>query len=332
MKIISFFNHKGGVAKTTTVFHLGWKLAQMGKKVLLVDTDSQCNLSMISLGSQGFLSLMQNDPSNNIKSGLDGLFSGNSTAINVPNCVQIQGNANLFLLPGNFELSSLDVSLSVAMQMVPLFASMNNLPGALYALIEQCSQQLNIDYVLIDLNPSLSTLNQIIISSSDYFVIPTSPDNFSRMAISSIARILPKWETTARSARTYFAHATYPLPLKSPKLLGYTVNDYNIRNGNPTEAFNNIIDDISQDINGPLKSALASMTMLPITQYDLCLAKVSNFQHLQPKYQEYSTPVFALTDDQIGTQGIILTNHQQKRTLFDDIYNDFADKVITNAI
>ena len=33
MKIISFFNHKGGVSKTTTVYHLGWKLAQLGKKV-----------------------------------------------------------------------------------------------------------------------------------------------------------------------------------------------------------------------------------------------------------------------------------------------------------
>ncbi|WP_208619508.1 ParA family protein [Xanthomonas hortorum] len=35
MKIISFFNHKGGVSKTTSTFHVGWKLAELGYKVLL---------------------------------------------------------------------------------------------------------------------------------------------------------------------------------------------------------------------------------------------------------------------------------------------------------
>lgn len=49
-KIISLFNHKGGVSKTTTAFHLGWKMAEKNKKVLLVDLDSQCNLTGMVLG------------------------------------------------------------------------------------------------------------------------------------------------------------------------------------------------------------------------------------------------------------------------------------------
>lgn len=44
-KIISLFNHKGGVSKTTTTFHLGWMLAILGKRVMIVDTDPQCNLT-----------------------------------------------------------------------------------------------------------------------------------------------------------------------------------------------------------------------------------------------------------------------------------------------
>ena len=47
---ISLFNHKGGVSKTTTTFNLGWALADAGYKVLLVDLDSQCNLTGIILG------------------------------------------------------------------------------------------------------------------------------------------------------------------------------------------------------------------------------------------------------------------------------------------
>ena len=50
-KTISLFNNKGGVSKTTTTFHLGWKLAEMGYKTLIVDTDPQCNLTGLCLNS-----------------------------------------------------------------------------------------------------------------------------------------------------------------------------------------------------------------------------------------------------------------------------------------
>ena len=48
-KSICLFNHKGGVSKTTSTFNIGWALASMGKKVLMVDLDSQCNLSGLIL-------------------------------------------------------------------------------------------------------------------------------------------------------------------------------------------------------------------------------------------------------------------------------------------
>jgi cellulose biosynthesis protein BcsQ len=47
---IALFNHKGGVSKTTTTFNLGWMLADKGKRVILVDTDPQCNLTGMALG------------------------------------------------------------------------------------------------------------------------------------------------------------------------------------------------------------------------------------------------------------------------------------------
>ena len=48
-QIIAFANNKGGVAKTTTVSSIGHAMASLGHKVLLVDLDSQANLtSMVS--------------------------------------------------------------------------------------------------------------------------------------------------------------------------------------------------------------------------------------------------------------------------------------------
>jgi cellulose biosynthesis protein BcsQ len=50
---ISLFNHKGGVSKTTTVFNLGWMLAEQGHTVVVVDGDPQCNLTGMVLGFKG---------------------------------------------------------------------------------------------------------------------------------------------------------------------------------------------------------------------------------------------------------------------------------------
>ena len=52
MKSICFFNHKGGVSKTTTAYNLGWALSQLDKRVLLVDLDPQCNLTGLVLAKQ----------------------------------------------------------------------------------------------------------------------------------------------------------------------------------------------------------------------------------------------------------------------------------------
>ncbi|TGR90548.1 ParA family protein, partial [bacterium M00.F.Ca.ET.191.01.1.1] len=48
-KIVTIFNNKGGVGKTTLTYHLAHALGEIGKKVLLIDLDPQCNLTIFSL-------------------------------------------------------------------------------------------------------------------------------------------------------------------------------------------------------------------------------------------------------------------------------------------
>lgn len=342
MKIISFFNHKGGVSKTTTTYHLGWKLNQKGKRVLLVDADSQCNLTLSVIGEDNYEHFFTQQQTNDLKSYLSYAFESKPELIPAAECVSIKdykvikkSPENLFLLPGSFDITEFESQLSVSFQLSNAFTTMKNLPGSFYYLLQKTAEKLNIDYVLVDLNPSLSAINQDFIISSNYFIIPVSPDFFSLMAIKSIARVLPNWEKWAKQARKILSDSTYSLPNHTPKFLGYTINNYTLRKGKPAGAFKSIMDRINETIINELIPNLDKENLLlPEEKYKYndkgkyCLASISNFLTLQAQYQKYGLPVFALSDNQITSKGDASNNLKAKRDEFDMEYSNFADKVL----
>ncbi len=330
MKIISFFNHKGGVSKTTSTYHLGWMLTNKNKKVLLVDTDSQCNLTLTVIGQDNYEQFVKEQPNNNIKSGLSAAFQSRPELIKPLKCVPVKDNQSLFLLPGSFEITEHEVQLGVSFQLTNTFSTLKNLPGSFYYLIRKTAEELGIDIVLIDLNPSLSAINQALIVSSDYFVLPTSPDYFSDMAIRSIARVMPNWERWAKQVRPMFEDATYPLPMTTPKFLGYTVNDFTINKGKAAKAFQSVIDEIDLTVRKELLPSFAKVDMLlPSDAYKgYLLADIPNFATLMAHYQEYGVPVFELSDAMMKKTGIVLENQIKRRESFREKFSSFADEVL----
>lgn len=331
-KKIAVFNHKGGVSKTTSSYHIAWKLTSLGKRVLLVDADSQCNLSILVLGEQGFEDHNKNNPDINLKSGLAPAFKAQTSAMKPMDCLEVKNNNALFLLPGHMDLGEYEVEL--AFSFLNSFGVMKNLPGAFSNLIEKTAIELNVDYVITDLNPSLSALNQDIIVTSDYFIVPASPDYFSSMAIRSLSSILPKWENWAKAARLNFSDAVYPMPTKIPKFLGYTVNDFSIRNGNPSKAFQEMIDYIDITVRTEFVPRIRNVDMLleeNIYGGSYCLGQIHDFGSLVAKIQEYGLPIFALSDDQIGYTGIILDTAKSNILVFDNSFTTIAEKIIHHS-
>lgn len=341
MKKIAIFNHKGGVSKTTTAFNVGWKLAKKGKKVLLVDADSQCNLSLYSLGNEKFDTFYSSENRNNIKDALEPAFKSKPRLIDAIDCIQIPNNDNLYLLPGNLDLSECEVQLGLSFQLTDSVGALENLPGSFNYLFEKVASRYNIEYVIIDMNPSLSSINQDLLITSDYFFVPTSPDIFSYMAIKSLSRILPNWERWAKNARLLFKDAEYPLPMNTPKFLGYTINDYNLSRGKPTKAFAELMDRISTVISHDLVPNLEKEGMLLsdekyVTAQKLnkklksqhrelqkyCIAEISNFNKLIALSNDKSIPIFELSN--IGMQ------EGQRKTLgwFKALFDLIVDKII----
>ncbi len=249
MKKIILFNHKGGVSKTTTAYNIGWMLGLLEKKVLLVDADPQCNLTALLL-EDSFEDYYVNEETKeqNIKDGVKPAFEARPIPIKAIDVFPSPKNPNLFLLPGHPNLSEYDASLSFAQTSNNAITTLQNLPGSFNRLINITAKKYDIDYVIIDLNPGLNAINQNMFVLSDYFIVPTSPDPFSIMALNTLAKVLPRWVEWSELIRPIFVDSAYPLSKSKPKFIGDIIQKFNVRKGKPASSYKSKIAEIKETI------------------------------------------------------------------------------------
>jgi hypothetical protein len=193
------------------------------------------------------------------------------------------------------------------------------------------------------MSPSLGSFNQNVLASSDGFIVPTSPDYFSLMAIDSLSTILPRWAEWARRANAseILRSAAYPFRSFQLKFLGSVIQRFRPRLGAPTVGFQTWIDKINSAINERLFPQLHAhhMTLPPdvyrevgySTALTYCLAEIPDFNTLAATSQTHKRPVFALTDAMFGHVGEVLVQDRKKRDEFYVHFSDMADRVIALA-
>ncbi|MFJ6918458.1 ParA family protein [Streptomyces sp. NPDC101133] len=340
MQKIALFNHKGGVSKTTTVFNLGWMLAEQGKKVLMVDSDPQCNLTGMVLGFQGADELenfYETQGRNTLRSGLLPAFEAQPRSIEAVETVTVEARPGLHLLAGDLRLAELEVTLGIAQELSAAIQALQNLPGSFDFLLEATGKSIQADYILIDMSPGLGAINQNLVSISDYMILPTSPDIFSVMAIDSLARILPRWKVWADQASRLpvLKDAAYPFPEPKLKILGTVIQKYRPRKGRAASAFQRWIDQIDIAVETRLRPALeVEDLLLPNRVYEenginagLNLALIADFNSLISRSQEHATPVFSLTEEQLSAAGDVLDNFVASRDSFHYDFSTLASRV-----
>jgi cellulose biosynthesis protein BcsQ len=331
-KRIALFNHKGGVSKTTTTFHLSWMLAQKGYRVLMVDADSQCNLTGLILGEK-FEQFYEEKNPNNLKDAVNFAFKARPRIIEAVECQPIKEREGLFLLPGHLNLSEYEITLGLAQSLSNAIYTLQNIPGAFSYLFEETAKKYNIDYILIDLNPSLGAINQNLVMTSDYFLIPTSADFFSVMALESMATVLPQWyhlSKKAMSMEILTEDATYPLPKVIPKFLGVLIQE---RGTFPNKTTEKWFDNINGYVSNKFVPMLTSSEMIlneksyqkiikKDTSIKYFLGGIPNYHSLGSLYQEQRLPVFELSSN---TEYKIQPHQTEK---FEIIYSDLAEQII----
>lgn len=343
MKSIALFNNKGGVSKTTTTFNLGWILAQKGKRVLMVDADPQCNLTGMVMGFDSHSdleTLYRDQPNNNLKDSLKPAFESQPVPLTAVDCVPVSNQPGLYLLPGHVGLAEYEVQLGLAQELTGSIQALQNLPGAIRHLYSITAESLGADYVLIDLSPGLGSINQNIVTTADFLIIPTTPDVFSVMALDSISRVLPRWNSwlARASSMPSFHNAAYPLHEPHLKFLGVITQRYRARNSLPTRAFQTYFEALEEATTQKLAPALTNMNALlrpeayamntdPESLYRL--ASISDFNALIADSQQNQKPVFNLTQDDVQRVGSVWETTKANIQSFKNTFENLADRITT---
>lgn len=155
---IAVFNHKGGTGKTTTAVSVAAGLAARGKRVLLVDTDAQGNVS-VSLGAGSERSLYHV------------LVMG----LRVSDSVK-EVRPNLHLLPSNETLAAAELYLAGRQNRDRVLADRLSPAAGDY------------DYVVLDCSPSLSLMNQNALVFADSVLVPVACDYLSLVGVRQVLK------------------------------------------------------------------------------------------------------------------------------------------------
>lgn len=337
---LALFNHKGGVSKTTTVFNLGWILAEQGHRVVMVDADPQCNLTGMVLGFSGADELetfYRDHGDSTLKSGLAPAFEARPQPIQPVELVTVEQRPGLFLLAGDLRLAEYEVTLGIAQELSAAIQALQNLPGSLNYLMEVTAAAANADFVLIDMSPGLGPVNQNLVAVSNYVLIPTAPDFFSVMAIDSLSRVLPRWHRWAEQASSMeiLMSAAYPFPAPRLRVLGTVVQKFRPRAGRPASSFQRWIDELGKAVAERLRPQLESVGMLMDPSVyaaagvgaELELAEIADFNSLISMSQEHQTPVFALSREQLGVVGVVLEGYEASRDRFHAEFIALSQKI-----
>ena len=169
-KIISVINQKGGVGKTTTVINLSTALAQLGKKILVVDLDPQGNATT-GLGKSN------NEIDKNIYKAIIG-------QIDPKMCIQSSNVKNLDIIGSNVNLSGLEVET----------ANDPNRAFLLKEILIEKNKDLFDKYenIFIDCPPSLSLLTVMSLVVADELLVPLQTEFFALEGISQLVKTIDR--------------------------------------------------------------------------------------------------------------------------------------------
>lgn len=295
---LALFNHKGGVGKTTLTINIADALSDLGKRVLIVDADPQCNITAFFLEENVLDELLGESADsddvdgNTIWSAVKPVVRGKG---GVKEIETIELNENLFLAPGDVLLSEYEEELPSGW--TDSFARKErgyDLTCALSDVVTQLADEVEADVVMYDVGPNVGALNRVVLLDSDYFCTPVAADLFSLRALTTVGRSIAKWVEDWKTVRSLANGKDMDSRLLagSPAYLGYIASAFKVSSGlrkaNPHSYWEGkIAPRVVKRVVEPLRAVNGSL----IRKYPNKLGDVKHFHSLAASAQEFGLAI-----------------------------------------
>jgi chromosome partitioning protein len=298
--VVAFFNNKGGVGKTTLVYHLAWMLRELGIRVVALDLDPQANLTASFLSDERVEELWNRSDRGSVYGALAPLFEGEG-GLGEPYVEEVA--TGLSLVPGDLQLSGAEQELSSAWP--------ESLDGqrrafrvltAFAVVAQRAASQTEAELVLVDVGPNLGAINRAVMVASDHVVVPLAPDLYSLQGLRNLGPTLEKWrqgwaDRVARSPGGLAAE----LPRGQMRPRGYVV----LQHGTRVDRVVGVYDRWLRQVPGEYRRSVLQEPVgePPLAADDKnCLGLIKHYHSLAPLAQEARKPLFLLrsADGAIG--------------------------------
>lgn len=299
--VLTFFNSKAGVGKTSLVYHLSWMFAELGHNVVAVDLDPQANLTAAFLNEEELEGLWErpSDPAT--------IYRAIEPLIQVGDLREVELIAaarSIHLIPGDVALATFEDSLSETWP-----ASMNErnlyrpfrIHTAFWQVAQSAAQRVEADIIVVDVGPNLGAINRSALIASDYVAIPLGADLFSLQALKNLGPTLRSWRSLWARRLENGSSPDFDLPKGRMAPLGYIVQQHSVRLSRPVKAYDQWVNRMPATYHD---SVLQDATTARTPEEDKeCLATLKHYRSLVPMAQEARKPIFALTpaDGAIGS-------------------------------
>ncbi|MFI5139746.1 MAG: ParA family protein [Sphingobacteriales bacterium] len=298
MRTIVFFNNKGGVGKTTTVYHIAWMLSEMGIKSIAVDLDPQSNLTSMFLDNERLEDIYENNLPVTILDSINPVVDGDPyKPIHIEKI-----NSFLGLIIGNLSLSTFEDKLSDAwLKCLANDPYSFRLTSIFNTIISDAAKRFKAEIVLVDVGPNLGAINRAVTISSDYIIMPVASDLFSLQGIKNLGLTLELWKRQWNQRKEFRPLTpSFIIPDKISEPVGYIISQYTAKESRPVKSYlrwaNRIPAVFSEFV---LKNPIS---VTSVEDDSNCIALLKHYRSLAPMSMEAHKPLFLLkpADGAIG--------------------------------
>ncbi len=222
MKSIAFFNNKGGVGKTSLIYHLAWMYSELGQRVILADLDPQSNLTSMCFKENMLESIYEAHNPDTIFAAVEPVKRGVG---DLHFFDPLKVNDNLAIIPGDLLLSDFEDELSATWpRCVDRDERAFRITAAFGRIIEDAGRRHQASIALIDVGPTFGALNRAALLTADYVVIPVAPDLFSVRGLENVGARLKSWRTEWQDRLDRAPQLDFNLPRGDMRPIGYVVS------------------------------------------------------------------------------------------------------------